>query len=100
MTYSHPDYQDYNVHYLLSVMLLSLKILLKLHVKDKIIVCWKESQKYLAALLLETLSPASHGTIASEPQFPVKKSWKQEKVGATFVLQIIPLGDQSTSQIV
>lgn len=60
--------------------------------------CWKERQKYLPALLLETLNPTSHGTTALVPQFPVKKNWKQKKVGATFALQVIPLENQSTSQ--
>lgn len=75
-------------------MFLSWKILLKLQEVEEMPVCLKEMLKCSHVQSMETLNPTLSGTKAVnwvETQFPLKNNWRQEKLGATLVLQVILL---------
>ena len=85
---------------LFSFMFLSLKTPSKLRVSEKMRQYSKEAKKRFPVQWMESLNPTSHGTGAMtkvEHQFLLEKSWKQGILGATLVLQVTPLGRQSTS---
>ena len=72
-------------------MLHSFKILLKPQVLEEMLWCLREAQTRFPAQWMETQNLTFRGTRAVklvEGQFLVGKSWKQEKVDATLVLQV------------
>ena len=72
-------------------MFYSFKILLKPQVLEQMLRCLREVQKRFPAQWMETQNLTLRGTRTAklvERQFFVGKSWKQEKVGATLVLQV------------
>ena len=72
-------------------MFCSFKILLKPQVLEKMLQYLREVQKRFPAQWMETQNLTLHGTGAVkivESQFVMRKSWKQEKVDATLVLQV------------
>ena len=76
---------------LLSLMFCSFKILLKPRVLEKMLQCLKEVIQRFLVQWMETQNLTLHGTGAVkivESQFVMRKSWKQEKVDATLVLQV------------
>ena len=62
--------------------------------------CLRKVQKRFPAQWMETHNLTLHGTGAVkivESQFVMRKSWKEEKVGATLELQVNLLENQSAS---
>ena len=72
-------------------MFWSFKILLKPQVLEKMPQCLKEVVQRFPVQWMEIHNLTLHGTGAVklvESQFVMRKSWKQEKVDATLVLQV------------